>query len=180
LAIAAERVRTIMQTSLLLADLPIPLPRHWLAGDQAWQCQSPAPQRPPALASDCDFIALLGLYRGTGGLAKLVEVAALTTRRSGLAAARPPDPTQGQALGWSWQGEWWLPMCQFQRSDMRVKAVVAQVLGELLPVLDGLALAYWWVQAHAALGDRRPVDLMDLDPAALTAAARADRFVLSG
>lgn len=151
-------------------------------------CQTPRPTRPPAAASDEDFVALLQRYRCGGGLARLAEVvgravlrrggaAPLQTRSRDLAQDLALALVQGRALGWSWRGELWLPLAQFRAEDMALKPAYAGVLAELGAVLEELELAYWFIQPHAALRERPPLLILEQDANAVLAAARADRFL---
>jgi hypothetical protein len=44
-------------------------------------------------------------------------------------------------------------------------------------VFDGWSMAVWYLQQNIWLDNRRPIDLLDRNPAAVLAAARGDRFI---
>jgi hypothetical protein len=134
----------------------------------------------PHLA-DHQFVALLSIYRGSGGLARAEEVIESFNRRKG------PDVAllarwivEQKVISFEWQCETWLPLFQFRPADMHPLPELAQVLAELNPGYDALDLANWFAQPHGLLGDRTPVSLLACQPEAVLHAARADRFIACG
>src|SRR5690242_10429135 len=77
----------------------------------------------------------------------------------------------GQVFAIEHRGSRYYPAFQFD-ADGRPRPVIAQVLLALQPYgLDGWEIALWFTTASGWLDDRRPVDLLDEDPAAVIAAA---------
>ena len=72
-----------------------------------------------------------------------------------------------------------IPLFQFSR-PLVVRPEVESVIAELAEVLDDRELACWFATGNAWLGGARPVGMIDADPDAVHAAARADRFVVRG
>lgn len=91
--------------------------------------------------------------------------------RSRAASAEGPAPP----FGVDHAGRILYPTFQFDDQG-RSKASVQAVLRALPPELvqGGWQLALWWVTPTARLGGRRPVDLIDVDPAAVVATAQAE------
>jgi hypothetical protein len=54
------------------------------------------------------------------------------------------------------------------------------VLGELSRVFDRVTLSRWFLQSNCSLRGRAPVQVIDVDPEEVAAAARLDRFVAAG
>ena len=54
------------------------------------------------------------------------------------------------------------------------------MLRELVEVLDGWALAVWFVEPSSCLASRRPLDLLRSDLPAVLQAARLQRDVVKG
>lgn len=148
------------------------------------------PGRPRALAapgeaSDLpnahDFLAMQGAYRSSGGIARsddlerlrdaLCQDALLTLER--LIATR-------RLFGFEWQGSCWIPMFQFDAGDLTLRHGTGRVLAEWDGVLDGWGLALWFCAPSAWLFGQRPVDRLDSDLPAVLAAARTDRYVITG
>ena len=127
------------------------------------------------------FAALLAGFKSSGGLwcgddlARLLEY-----RQCGDLGSLARLMVSGDIFSFQWQGNVWVPMFQFDPSQLSVKQGARQVHGELAPVFDGWMLAAWFAQPNTWLKGRRPVDLLDLNFPAVCAAARADRFVATG
>ena len=85
-----------------------------------------------------------------------------------------------RVVSFGWQGEYLLPMFQFDRADMTVRRSVSAVLREFDGTFDDWELAAWFALPNAWLQDDSPLDLLPLDPHAVLDAARADRFVARG
>jgi len=126
-------------------------------------------------ADDDEFLELLGRYREVGGLANRAEVDAVAAARGATVAT-----DRGRVLAFVWQGQWWVPLFQFCLTDMALKPGMAEVLAELCPVFDRVSLARWFLQSNDTLHGRAPVRVLDVDPGAVLAAARLDRFVAAG
>jgi hypothetical protein len=128
--------------------------------------------------ADHQFVQMLNGFRESGGLARLQEVAQLCACRG-----RPDIETLSTNLGrkeiicFEWQSHAWLPLFQFNISDMRLCSQVQPVISELSCIYDPWELAFWFSQPNAWLANRAPADALLSDPATVLQAARADRFV---
>lgn len=131
--------------------------------------------------TDQQFIAMLDAYRGSGGLARAQEVVALFKRRGGSDLATLASwIVNKKVICFEWQSKMWLPLFQFNRLNMAPQPGLSQVLAQLIPDHDGWALAKWFAQPNAWLGDRTPAALLDLDPPAVLNASRAARLIANG
>lgn len=132
----------------------------------------------PQGCSDDQFVAMLNAYRGSGGLAREVELVALSRRRNGPDADTLANwIAEREVIGIMWQSQTWLPVFQFRLLDMTLQPALGQVFSELIPVCDPWELANWFAQPNPWLADRVPADTLGLDPCAVLQAARADRFI---
>lgn len=127
---------------------------------------------------DQRFIDMLHLCRSRGGLAREEEI----LRRMNHRANRPRQdceagyPHDG-LIRLEWGGSAWLPLFQFCKEDMTVRAETARVVFELSPVFDGWAIAEWFMAPNAWLLNQPPIDALDTHFPAVIEAARADRFI---
>ena len=138
----------------------------------------------PACEFDSDgqqFMDLLAAYRPSGGLARADDLLNIFKSRGG------PDVSclarwlvDRKVIGIEWQGATWLPLFQFNRSDMEPRADLAAVLEELNPVFDAWELAQWFSRPNPSLAGRSPLEELNCNPASIVAAARADRFIIRG
>lgn len=137
--------------------------------------RSSAAGRSPVVAAgvaerDREFVALLAAFRRHGGLLREGELG-----RRVAASQRAAAP-----LCLLWNGERWWPWFQFDRGGQALNADCVAVAAELATEYDAWQLAGWFAEPNTWLAGRRPVDGLYADPAAVRAAARADRFVLRG
>lgn len=155
------------------AGLPMPHDVH------PWN----APGHDVGLAIDRDrqFVRMLRSYRESGGLARGDEVVERLiqcgTQGVPTLARQIVERT---VLSFEWRGELWLPMFQFNRSDMLPKQAPQQVATELWPAFDAWNIACWFVQPNPWLQGRMPVEAIETDLAEVIQAARTDRFVAAG
>jgi hypothetical protein len=92
------------------------------------------------------------------------------TNRSALASSWR---AAGRVVAVEWNGSAVFPAFQFD-ADVQPRPAVASVLTHLRAAgLSDWQQALWFNAATGWLGDRRPVDLLDTDPAAVIAAAAA-------
>lgn len=132
-------------------------------------------------SADDQFIAMLGSYRCSGGLARAQEVLALFKRRCGSDLATLARwIVKGKVISFEWQSELWLPLFQFNRIDMTPQAGLGQVLAELTSVYDAWGLANWFSQPNPWLAERTPAETLLLDATSVLHAARSDRFIAAG
>jgi hypothetical protein len=131
--------------------------------------------------TDQQFIVMLDAYRSSGGLARAQEVVALFKRRSGHDLATLASwIVNKNVICFEWQLKMWLPLFQFNRLSMAPQPGLSQVLAQLIPDHDGWALANWFAQPNAWLGNRTPAVMLGLDPAAVLNASRAARLIANG
>ncbi|GAB4564638.1 MAG: hypothetical protein IV105_04275 [Rhizobacter sp.] len=131
--------------------------------------------------SDRDFVAMRVGYRATGGIARGDDLARLLEdMQRGDVSTLARLIASGAVFGFDWHGSFWVPMFQFELSDLSVKPLVRQVQTELAQVFDGWTIAVWFAQRNSWLDEQRPVDLLDTHRSAVLYAAWADRLIASG
>lgn len=133
------------------------------------------------LHSEREFRDLEVSYRATGGLASGEDLARLLAdqcRGDFIGLAR--HIADGKVFGFNWQCSFWIPMFQFELSDLSLREPPRQVRAELEEHYAGWGLAAWFVQPSVWLGLRTPLDLLGNNLSAVLQAARADRFVAAG
>ncbi len=171
-----NRRPSAVRTPLPQSDGTVP---GWLAGaanaEPVWTPAVPVPIAYGTTPNEQGFVALQSVYRPSGGLARGADLASrLQHRRVGGYVSLARLIVNRQVFSFSWQNDDWLPMFQFDTADLSLRPAVQDILAELLDIMDGWTLALWFVQANRALGQVVPLDLLQLDPAAvLQAAARA-------
>lgn len=140
-----------------------------------------APQLAAVAAQDSLFITLLNGFRSSGGLQRLSTVRA--SRRGVWSAdvieALPAHIADRRVLGIIWNHEAWVPDFQFDGRGATRQPATAVFL-ELVPSHDPWELATWFVTPSTWLQYVRPIDLLELAPARVLEAARADRYVANG
>ena len=131
--------------------------------------------------SDSRAADVLAAFARSGGVADRSEITLMLRRRTSQ-----PISMLGRWIGeqrvvsFEWRGDLVLPLFQFDRADMGVRAPVSAALNELDGAFDDWELATWFALPNAWLDDRAPVDAIDDDPEAVRQAARADRFIARG
>ncbi|MET0519233.1 MAG: hypothetical protein ABW005_10410 [Burkholderiaceae bacterium] len=135
--------------------------------------------------SDVEFLALLGAFRASGGLAREADL--LARWRVGIDTGkriprRDRPASTATALRLRWDGRDWLPLFQFQRPLLllRLRQDVLRVRAELGPVFEDARLLLWFAEPNHWLEDARPIDRLAADPAGVLQAARGDRFLVAG
>jgi hypothetical protein len=114
-------------------------------------------------AKDRQFIAMLDGYRASGGLARRQEVAAEFSRLGLALATLARQLAYQQVISFYWQSQVWLPLFQFNRSDMSLKPGLWRVIDELQCLHDRWELANWFVRPHPLLAQRTPVESFECD-----------------
>lgn len=130
---------------------------------------APPPDR-DALATAVDAL------NRRGGLVRAVDLARLLDDRRGFVALADLLRID-EVFGLVCDGVLWIPMFQFDMNDLSVRPAVGQVIRELASFLDGVRTACWFTRPNAVLADRRPVDVLRDDGAAVLRAARLERFL---
>jgi hypothetical protein len=126
------------------------------------------------LRSGRGFIALLEAFRMTGGIAPGDVVGGLLEdHQAGDSVSLAKLIFTGQAFGFDWRENLWIPMFQFNADDLALK-VGAQSVRAALPALwSGWLVAAWFAAPNALLEGRRPADMLDSDLETVTRAARS-------
>jgi Protein of unknown function (DUF2384) len=119
--------------------------------------------------------------RATGGLASSDDLATLFESRGVgdfMALARMVGAND--VFGFSWSDTFWIPLFQFDLSDLSLKRTPQKARTELGRNFDDWELATWFTSPNVWLQNRAPVDLLDSDSQSVLDAARAERFVVEG
>lgn len=168
-----------MQTTLV--SNPAPALRNSGPAPLDGSAQPCAHPRWSAPDLDDAFVAMLGAYRCSGGLARVDEVVTLLERGGQPAVATLARwIVERSVISFEWQAQTWLPWFQFRRADRVPDPALLAVFAELAAVYDGWELAHWFARPNAALGGGAPADLIISVPGAVLQAARADRFIARG
>ena len=123
------------------------------------------------------FIAMLEVYRPTGGMAPgnfLCQ--SLQEHQRGDLGQLARLIGDRRIFVLDWRGDSWIPMFQFDADDLSYKAGPALVRAELAGLDSGWAIASWFAQPNAQLGGRLPAEVVDLDLGAVVDAARCRAF----
>jgi hypothetical protein len=144
----------------------------------AWRV---VPQVAAVAPQDSLFITLLNGFRSRGGLQRLSVLQAI--RRDAWSTdvieALPACIADRKVLGITWNHEAWVPDFQFDGHGA-LKQPAAAVFLELTPSHCPWELATWFVTPSTWLQQVRPIDLLEIAPARVLEAARADRYVANG
>lgn len=125
-----------------------------------------------------DFEMLLTAYLWSGGMARSLDVARHLAERQGAHFSSLERLLATKAVfAFEWRGNLWLPMFQFESKEMFVKPASRQVLAALAGVFDSWTIACWFQEPNLWLQGRRPIDQLDVNPMAVVAAARGDRYI---
>lgn len=143
---------------------------------------TPAPHEKMAdLAGDREFAAVRAGYQASGGAVRGGDLAGwLEKRQRGDAVSLAKLIISGNIFGFEWQGNFWIPMFQFDFRDLSIRQAPRKVRAELGGVFDGWALAVWFVQPCVWLNGQSPLDLLEADLPAVLEAARSERLVATG
>lgn len=145
-----------------------------------------ASRMPPQASTepcDHDFAMLRKAYRASGGIARGDDLARfLSEHHSGDFVSLAMLILEGDLFAFQWQQTFWVPMFQFDLSDLSVKPNpnAGQVLTELAGEFDGWALALWFAEPNHWLQGARPVDVLNANLPDVLQAARTDRFIAAG
>ena len=124
------------------------------------------------------FAAMQKAFAPSGGLVRADDlVSRLRERGCGDYVSLARMIALGDVCSYEWQRVLWLPMFQFDSHDLAVRQSARMVLDELGNEFRHWALAAWFARPNPWLADRRPVDLMRLNPLAVMEAACADRYI---
>jgi hypothetical protein len=133
---------------------------------------------PHADVPDALFIELLNAYRSRGGLARASEVTARVVSRRPVGIAWIEQCFAHRLLvSVIWHSMVWLPLFQFERSDMTLRDEVFRTCGELRDVMDDCEMAAWFVHPQCGLNHCSPLDMLDSRPELVVEAARREHFL---
>jgi hypothetical protein len=134
---------------------------------------------PPAVETDQAFIGMLDGYRSSGGLARAQEVFTLFKSRSSQDVITLAHAMALRAvLSFEWHANVWVPLFQFERQHMTLKAALEPVLAALNPVCTPWELAQWCAKPHRLLDGQSPADALEADTLRVLRVACADRSTL--
>lgn len=139
---------------------------------QAWKTASGARRK------DIDALALstMQAYRAGAGLVRGDDAVAQARHGDGIGVVQLARwIVRRRVLMFEWRSQTWLPCFQFHWPEIRLRDEPAPVFAALAPIYSSWEVARWFVQPHVALDQRLPVDVVPFDPAAVLAAACADR-----
>jgi hypothetical protein len=127
------------------------------------------------------FAALTLSYRPSGGIARGDDVGRMLADHGPATFISMARLLEDEAIfGFNWNASLWIPMFQFELSDLSLKVEPGRVRAELGEEFDGWTVSAWFVEPNAWLARRRPIDLLESDIEAVLLAARADLFVAAG
>ena len=130
---------------------------------------------------DRQFVMMEAAYLRTGGLVSGDEAARILRRHSSQPISQLAHwIVERSIVSFYWNSRTLVPLFQFDRSDMSMRAGASAVVRELHDVFDDWDLAMWFAQPNARLSDVAPVDIIEHDQRAVAEAARADRLVARG
>jgi hypothetical protein len=84
-----------------------------------------------------------------------------------------------EVICFEWQSHAWLPMFQFNRSDLSPYPTCRKIIAELSCIYDPWTLALWFSQPNARLSNQAPADALFDDFSTVLQVARADHQVPS-
>jgi hypothetical protein len=152
------------------ADMPVGTPQPSL--------MTSITPNPSCSALDTLFTELLAAYRHSGGLARGSEVALRVANRRSDGTAWLEDCIERRTLvSLDWHSGLWLPLFQFEPSDMSLRNEVHRTCTELCGVMDGWDLAVWFIRPQRLLQHCSPLQLLDSDPERVFEAARREHFL---
>ena len=127
---------------------------------------------------DRQFMALLGAYRKSGGLARAHEVFTMYRSRHGADVATLARwIVRREVISFDWQSKVWIPLFQFERTTMALQPGLDCVLSVLNPIFDPEEMAAWFAQPSRWLLDQAPAEMLGIDASAVLKAACTDRFI---
>lgn len=130
--------------------------------------------------TDAGFIGLYNAFRATGGMAGGAELAnRLNVLGCGGYARLARCIVSQQVFSFAWNGEFWVPLFQFDTSNWSVRSGLRPLLLELTAVSDGASIARWFVQPNHFLQGDAPLTRWQVTPTAVLEAARSERLALS-
>ncbi len=126
---------------------------------------------------DHQFMAMQDTYRELGGLARVQEVFTIYKTRHGRdIASLARCIAKREVLSFDWRSQVWIPLFQFDGSDMTLRSGFAAVLASLNPDYGPWSIAMWFAKPNAWLQGATPASVLHRDAAQVLTAARARRL----
>ncbi len=131
--------------------------------------------------SEREFVSLCESCRSSGGIVGGDDLARLLEdRHIGDFVSLGRCIASGEIFGFEWRGSTWIPMFQFEPTDLSIRSALVPVISAFGRARDGWELAEWFTRPNDLLNKLRPVDVLDSNPFAVLNAARADRLTVNG
>ena len=130
---------------------------------------------------DKQYDVMKAVFARTGGCATEIAAARQLSRRSTHSPSTLMSWIATRAIvSFPWRSHTQVPLFQFCPDDMSPRREVTDVVRELADVFDDWELAFWFAQSNSWLEGVAPAEIIGHDPAAVHAAARADRYIARG
>jgi hypothetical protein len=118
------------------------------------------------------FVNMLGVFRASGGTARGDDLGRLLEdHRCGDFVSLARLIVSDDIFGFEWRHSYWVPMFQFDLSDLSTRIGPQQVRAAL-GVDEGWRAAVWFARPNRWLMGQRPVDLIESELIAVINAAR--------
>lgn len=129
-----------------------------------------------AAPSSSGFLAMLTAFSASGGTSRGDTLAAvLKQHRSQENASLARLMVTGRVFCFPWRSSLWVPMFQFDLTDLSVKDSARQVRSILEPAFKEWALAAWFARPHPLLHGQLPANVVDTQFDAVCSAADWER-----
>jgi hypothetical protein len=124
------------------------------------------------------FMEMLDSYRATNGLARAQEVFTMYKFHHGNDVAMLARwIVKRDVVSFDWQSKVWVPLFQFDRSDMSILPGMKPILAVLNSFFAPWKMALWFAEPNRSLQGRTPAAAMGSDPHGVLSAACVDRFI---
>jgi hypothetical protein len=141
-------------------DFPHSAAARGQTGLPSFGMADPVGRQVPTRESDAQFIAMLNVYRASGGLARAQEVAAMCRCAGTGLGTLAQQIIERKVVCLEWQSRIWLPLFQFQRPGMTLLPGLGAVLSELVAIYDDWDIANWFSRPNPWLADCTPADAL--------------------
>jgi hypothetical protein len=121
------------------------------------------------------FATMEHAYARRGGLVGGDEAAWLLRRHAGHPiSVLARWIVERRVVSFTWESRLLVPMFQFTPCEMSLRAGVSEAARALSGRFDDWTIALWFARPNEWLGERAPLDVVELDPVAVTQAALAE------
>jgi len=147
---------------------------------------STAPVRHPnATFRETDYEKVWAGYSGQGGLSRLRDLVQQINRSTYIQSGNSCTSIlrrahRGQVIAFPLRTDLWLPNFQFVGDNFEILPGIAKALEEFQGTLNPLEIALWFCTPTVWLQNQSPMQVVAAAPDAVHAAARADRYIVSG